>query len=353
MSMHADAVVSVLRLASRCASSMVEHIGCRAYQLTTLCMYVIGSALLVGSAPAHAQDWPSKPVRLVFPYQPGGGGETFTRLLFEQISQRMGQNFIVDNRPGAGGSVGTGIVAKARADGYTLLGSGVGHIVVAPIMLNVPYDPIKDFTHIAVFGGPPQVLVASTGLLATNVKQIVELSLSQPKGLVFGTVGLGSHGHLVGEMFRSLSGATMSAVPYTGGAGVSGALAGGHIPIAFVTLGSAAPLLQGGKIRMMAVTSAKRLPDFPDIPTFAELGYPDMVAATWFGVSAPAGVPKQVVERLNLEVRAAMTTPPVRARLLRDGAEAPDFDSSQTTAFVLQEIKRWAPLAREVRSSAK
>jgi len=353
VSMRADAVVSVRRPASRSASLVLNCVRCRANQLIALGLYAIGSSLLMGSPSAAAQDWPSKPVRLVFPYQPGGGGETFTRLLFEQISQKMGQSFIVDNRPGAGGSVGTGLVAKARADGYTLLGSGVGHIVVAPIMLSVPYDPVKDFTHIAVFGGPPQVLVATTGLPATNVKQIVDLSLGQPKGLVFGTVGLGSHGHLVGEMFRSLSGATMSAVPYTGGAAVATALAGGHIPIAFMTLGSAAPLLQGGKIRMMAATSSKRLPNFPDVPTFAELGYPDMVAATWFGVSAPAGVPKRIVDRLNTEVRAALTTPPVRARLLRDGAEPPDFDSAQTTAFVLEEIKRWSPLAREVRTSAK
>lgn len=302
---------------------------------------------LFGSA--QSQDWPIKPVRLIYPYGSGGGGDIIARLVADRLSRKLGQQFVIENRPGAGGVIGSDIAAKARPDGYTLLISGMGSHVVAPVLSGAPFDPLKDFTHVALLGGPPLVLAVHPEFPAKSLAQFLELTRSRSEGVVFGSPGPGTHGHLVGEMLRATAGGRMLHAPYKGGGQAVGDLVAGHIPSAVVTLGPSAQFVRAGKLRLLAVTSAKRLADFPAVPTFIELGYKDLVATTWFGVSGPAGLPAAIVAKLNNEVRLVLSLVEIRERLLPDGIEPGDLDVETFNAFFRTEIDRWSPLARALK----
>lgn len=301
---------------------------------------------LVPASPALAQEWPTRPVLVIHPFRPGGGGEQMVRLLLDRLSRDMGQQFVIENRAGAGGAIGAGVVTRARPDGYTLLVSGIATNVVVPVMLSVPFDSMKDFSHIALLGGPPQVLTVHPAFEAKTLRQYVELSRARPEAIAYGSPGTGTHGHLIGELFESLTGARMLHVPYSGGGPAAADLVAGHIPSAFLSLGAVSQYLRVGKLLALAVTAAKRVPDFPDMPTFAELGYEELNAITWFGLSGPAGLPRAIVVKLNAEVRAVLAQPDVRGKLLAEGIEPGDLDADGFTEFVRAEIARWSPLAR-------
>ena len=309
------------------------------------------ASLMLLSSLAAAQDWPSRPIKVILPYSPGGGSDVITRLIMDRVSRKFVQQFVTENRPGAGGTIGSDIVAKARPDGYTLIVSGMGSHVVAPVLMNAPFDPMKSFTHIALFGGPPLALAVHPAFEAKTLQQFVELSRATPEGIAYGSPGSGTHAHLIGEMFRKLTGGKLVHVPYKGGGPAAADLVAGHIPSAIITLGPAAPFVRAGKLRLLALTSARRVADFPDVPTFAESGYKDMVAITWFSLSGPAGLPREIVLRLNAAVRAALAEPEVREQLLADGIEPGNLDADAFTEFFRAEIERWAPLARAVRVS--
>lgn len=294
----------------------------------------------------QAEEWPSKPVTVVYPYKAGGGGEQIVRLLMGRLSRELGQQVVVENRAGAGGTIGSAFVAKARPDGYTLVVSGIGSHVIAPEMLQVSFDAMEDFTHIALLGGPPQILAVNPALGAKTLQQYVALSRSMPEGIAFGSPGPGTHGHLSGELFKSLSGARMLHVPYGGGGPALVDLLAGHIPSAVVTLGLASQHLREGKLRALAVSSAKRLPDFPDVPTFTELGYKDLNAVTWSGLSGPAKLPRAIVVKLNTAVRAVLAQPDIRSKLLAEGMEPADLDADGFSKFLRAERARWTPVAR-------
>ena len=285
---------------------------------------------------------------VVMPYKPGGGGETLVRLVMQQVSQNTGQSFVIENRPGGAGTIGAAFVAKERPDGYTLLGSGLASLVSAPFVLHVHYDPIKDFTHIALFGGPPPALAVTASFPAQTLQQYVDISRSRPGGITYASSGYGTHVQLMAELFKTLSGANLLEVPYNGGGPAMVDLIGGHVASAFVTLGSIAPYAQNGNVRLLAIASPKRVPDFPNVPTFAELGYKQMTSVTWFGLSGPAGLPRDIVLKLNTEVRAAMAKPALRERLATEAIEPGDLDPDGFTQFVRDEIARWAPIARKV-----
>ena len=313
-------------------------------------------AALLGAAlaawlPAHAQEWPVRPVKVIFPYQPGGGGDIIARLVLDKVSRKLGQQFVVESRSGAGGLIGAEVVAKASPDGYTLVISGMGSHVIAPVILKAPFDPMKDFTHVALFGGPPLVLAVHPSVEARTLAQYIDLSRAAPAGTVYGSPGPGTHAHLIGEMFQKLSGSKMVHVPYKGSAPSSADLVAGHIPSAIMTLGSASTFARGNRIRLLAVTSTKRVPDFADVPTFSESGYKDIVAVTWFALSGPAGLPRSVASKLNAEVRAALAEPDVHNRLTADGIEPGNLDPDAFTDFFRAEIERWAPLARAAKVS--
>jgi tripartite-type tricarboxylate transporter receptor subunit TctC len=309
-------------------------------------------ALIFGTysnATLAADAWPSRPVRVVVPYSPGGTADTLGRLAAQQLGEALGQQFLVDNRPGAGGLIGADVVAHAQPDGYTLVVSGIGSHVIAP-MLNpqASFDPMKDFTHIVLLGGPPGVLIVSNGLPAKTLAEFLAVAKSTPGGLSYGTPGLGTNGHLVAEFFQQLAGIRMTHIPYRGASGAVADVMGGQIPVGSVTLTSAAGQIRGGMVRALAVTSSRRLAEYPDMPTFVELGYPQMMATTWFSLSGPAGLPADIVTRINKVVIDGFKKPEVRKLLDRDTIDPDPLTPEQFTAFVKQEIDRWGPLARAV-----
>ena len=253
---------------------------------------------------ALAQSWPAKPVKIVAPFAPGGSADTLGRIVAQKLSESLKENFVVENRPGAGGVIGSEAVAKAAPDGYTLVVSGVASHAVAPALpRGTPYDPVKDFTHIALFGGPPAVLVVNPEVPAQDLKAFIALLKKEPGKYSYGSPGNGTHGQLVAELFKHLAGVEMQHVPYKGASNAMADLIAGHIQAASTTLSTAAGQIHGGKARALAISTAKRLPDYPNVPTYAEMGYKDLVATIWFSLTGPAAMPADIVEKLNAAVR--------------------------------------------------
>ena len=307
------------------------------------------SALLLPlvAAQAEAQTWPSKPVRIVVPFAPGGTADTLGRLVARKLGETFKESFVVENRGGAGGVIGSELVAKAEPDGYTLVVSSVASHCIAPAMReDFPFDPLRDFTHIALFGGPPGVLVINPSLPVKDLKHFVAYAKVERGKLAYGSPGNGTQGHLTAEQFKQVTGIEMTHVPYKGASLAVSDLIAGHVKVTSTTLTTAATQIKAGKARALAVTSEKRVPDFPEIPTFAELGYPELTSTIWFSLSGPAGIPPEVVNRLNAEVRRILRLPDVGEKLRLEGIEPGDLDPKQFTAFMTSELERWAPVVR-------
>lgn len=297
---------------------------------------------------AGAQDWPTKPVRIIVPYAPGGSADTLGRIAAEHLSEVFKQQFIIDNKPGAGGVLGSTQVARAPADGYTLGVSGIATHTIAPaINPNVSYDPLKDFTHIALLGGPPIVFVVHPSVKANTIKEFEDIVRNtKDKKLSYGSPGAGTHGHLMAEAWLKKAGLDMEHIAYKGASGAMADLIGGHIPASSNTLATAAPHIRSGAARGIGVTSANRLKAFPDVPTFAESGYPDLVGITWFSISGPKGLPKDIAEKLNKEIVRIMALPAVQERLARDEIVTEPMNQEQFTKFVADEAAKWGPIAK-------
>jgi tripartite-type tricarboxylate transporter receptor subunit TctC len=305
------------------------------------------AGILVFEPVALAQTWPAKPVRVIVPFAPGGTADTLGRLAAKKLSDVFHEGFVVENRAGAGGVLGSELVAKSPPDGYTFVVSGVASHVIAPALpRGVPYDPLKDFTHIALFGGPPSVLVVNPEVPAKTLAEFVSLLKQNPKKYSYGSPGNGTHGQLVAELFKQLAHVQMQHVPYKGASGAITDLIAGHIPAASTTLSTASGQIHAGRARALAISTAARLPDYGDVPTFAEAGYKELVATIWFSLSGPAGVPAPIVERLNAEVRKALDAPDVRERLKSEGIEPGRLSAEEFTAFVAEELKRWTPVVK-------
>ena len=324
----------------------------RKLTLATIAASAMLLAALLIAGPARAQAWPTKPVRLIIPFGAGGTSDTLGRIVAQKLTETLKQPFIPENRGGAGGSIGSEMVAKAAPDGYTLVVSGVASHVVVTALSKVPYDPVKDFSHIALFGGPPSVFAVYPPVPAKDLKEFVALAKASPGKYSYGSPGNGSHGHLVAEVFKQLAGLDMTHIPYKGGGPAAADLIAGHVPTISTALSSAATQIRAGKARGLAISSSTRLPDHPEIPTFRELGYPDLVATVWFGLSGPAGMPQDIVHKLNAEVRRILQMPDVRERLRPEGIEAGNLDPQQYTAFVASELKRWVPVLRATGATA-
>ncbi len=315
--------------------------------LTDLGLRALLIALSLSCGTASAQAWPAKPVRIIVPITPGGTGDTLGRIVAQKLTESMKQTFVVENIPGAGNLIGSDRVAKAPPDGYMLLVSGIASLAIAPTMSKkAPYDPLRDFTHIALFGGPPNALTVHPSVPARDLKEFIAYAKSQPGKLSYGSPGNGTLGHLFGENFKQLLGIDMLHVPYKGAAFAVNDLIAGHIPAISTTLSTAAESIKGGKARALAVSSTSRVPDFPDVPTFAELGHPELTTAVWFSLSGPAGMPQDIVQRLNTEVRRILQLPEVLQRLRPEGIEPGNLDPKAFTAFVAAELKRWTPIIR-------
>ncbi len=295
---------------------------------------------------APAQNWPARTVRVIAPFAAGGTADLLGRITAGKLSESFGQSFIVENRPGAGGVTGSELVARSTPDGYTLLVSGVASHAVAPALSpKFPFDPVKDFAHIALFGGPPSVLAVHPSVPARDLKSFIAFVKSKPRELTYGSPGNGTQGHLIAELFKRSAGIDIQHIPYKGASGAVVDVMAGHTHAISTTLTTAGTQIRAGRLRALAVSSAVRLPDY-DVPTYREAGFPDLVANIWFSLSGPAALPPEIVNRLNSEVRRMLQLPDVRARLRPEGIEPGNLDPKAFTEFVAAEVKRWAPVVR-------
>ena len=312
-----------------------------------LAFYLLPFTFSLGIAIANAQGYPAKPVRIIVPFAPGGTADTLGRIVATKLTESLGQSFLAENRPGAGGLLGSELVAKSAPDGYTLVVSGVASHAIAPALAaKPPFDPVKDFTHIALFGGPPAVLGVHPSLPTKDLKGFVALAKARPGQLTYGSPGNGTQGHLVAEVFKQTAGINIIHVPYKGASIAVVDIVAGHIHAISTTLTTASGQIRAGRIRALAISSAKRLADYPGVPTFRESGYRNLVATVWFSLSGPTGVPADIVSKLNGEVRRILQLPDVRERLRGDGIEPNQLDPKAFTEFMTDEVKRWGPVIR-------
>jgi len=279
-------------------------------------------ALLLAITPMGvlAQNWPARPITLVVPFSAGGGTDSIARDIAKGMADRLGQPVVVDNRGGAGGAIGANLVAKAAADGYTLLFATSTFATNAAVEPKLPYNPSKDFAPIALIGHGPLLVVSSRQLGVKNLPELIALGKSKPQGLNFCSAGNGSINHLSGELFRQKTGLQMMHVPFKGSAPATVELMAGRVDLFFATVPTIQSQVKDGKVEVLAVTSAKRSPAFPNVPTLAESGVPGMQVSTWWGVLAPAHTPAAVIEQLNRAINEAAATEQVRSRLQHEGA---------------------------------
>jgi tripartite-type tricarboxylate transporter receptor subunit TctC len=305
-----------------------------------------GAAALAAPAVRAQGSWPDRPVRIIAPFAPGGTADTLGRLIAQDLQQSLGQPFVVENRPGAGGLIGSAMVARAAPDGHVFVISGIASHVIAPaVAANPEFHPLRDFTHVAFLGGPPTVLIVANSVPAQTLAEFIALARSGRR-FAFGSPGAGTHGHLFGVAIAEAAGIELEHVPYRGGANALADIMGGALPVGSFALTSAAPGIRGGRVRPLALTGARRPAAFPDIPTFAELGYPALTGQTWFGLSGPANLPAAIAARLNAEVVRILALPQIRERLTAEAIDVEPFDVPRFTAFVAEEFQRWGAIAR-------
>jgi tripartite-type tricarboxylate transporter receptor subunit TctC len=304
-------------------------------------------AALVFASAVSAQAWPSKPVRMIVPFAPGGPTDVMARILALKLSEGLGQQFVVENRAGAGGNIGMGIAAKAAPDGYTVLVASSSYVVNPSLYSKPSYDPYKDFAPVTVAAASPNVLVVHPSVPAKTLQELVALIRANPGKHNYAQPGTGTTPHLSGELFRLTFKLDIVNVPF-GGAGPAVASAvGNQTPIAWVALPPASPHIKSGALRALAVTSARRVPTLPDVPTMAESGAPDQEAETMQGVLFPAGTPREIVDRLQREIARIVALPDVRDRLAGMGFEPVANTPEEFADYIRSEINKWAKVIRE------
>ena len=291
---------------------------------------------------ASAQAWPTKPVRVIVTFSPGGSSDIVARLLGAPLQNELGQSVIVDNKPGAGGTIGALEAARAAPDGYTLLLSNSAPISISPAMQDQPrYDPVAGFTHVAYIGSVANVFVVHPSVPAANLRELVGWIKQQPNPVAYGSGGIGSIGHIVGETLKKDQGLQMEHVGYKGSAPMHNDLLSGTIKLAIDTLPQNVPFMKDGKLRALAVTSPARAPMAPAVPSVAELGQKKLVAENFLGISGPAGLPRPIVERLHAAMKKSIANPTVQQRLTELGVQGRDMSPEEFTAFVANQVKEW------------
>ena len=294
------------------------------------------------SVPAAAgAAYPNRPVKVVVPYPPGGPTDIVARIVFQQVSESTGQPFIIDNRAGAGGNIGAEAVARAPADGYTLLVATTAHAINMSLFKQLNYDVVRDFAPVSLLTQGPLVLVAHPGFAPNSVAELITLAKAKPGVLNFASSGNGQSTHLSGELFNTMAGIKLAHVPYKGSAPALTDLISGQVPLMFDTMLSAMPFVKAGKLKALAVTSAQRSPAAPEVPTVAESGLPGYEVFAWNGLVAPAGTPPALIARLNDELRKAMQLPQVREKFSLQGFSASWNSPEQFRAFVAAEVAKW------------
>ena len=310
---------------------------------------LIAAFVLFAAAGALAQqDYPSKPIHIVAPFEAGGATDIMARMIAQKFAESLGQPVIIDNRPGAGGGIGTAAVAKSPADGYTIVFGNLAPNAINPsIYTNLQYDAGKDFAPISVVATVPLILVTPSSSPARSVRELIALAKSAPGKLNFGSPGVGSVAHVVGEMFNTMAATRLMHVPYKGGAPAVRATLTGEVSMMFATVISAKPHIRSGKLRALGITSAERSPVAPDIPTIAESGLPGFEVDVWFGLLAPAATPRAIVERLAHEVRRALDAPEIRAKFAELSAVPSPTTPDQFAAIIRADIAKWAKVVKE------
>lgn len=311
--------------------------------------------LLLLAVPAAAQTYPDRVVRIVNPFPPGGSVDTIARILAQKLSENLGQQFIVENRAGAGGNTGAEMVARSEPDGYTLLFTAPGPLAINQTLYHkgLPYDPLKDFAPIALAGTAPIVLMVFPGLPAKTVQELIALAKARPREINFASAGIGSTNHLAGEMFKSMAKIDILHVPYRGAGPAMNDLVGGHVQMFFDLMPASLPQIHGGKVRALANAGATRAFALPDLPTVAEQGLPGFDVSSWYGFVAPAQTPAPVLARLREETARVLKQPDVVARMHELGAEPGTLFGADFTAFMQSEITKWGEIIRSSGAQAE
>jgi tripartite-type tricarboxylate transporter receptor subunit TctC len=301
---------------------------------------------LAASAAQAQQNFPSRPVRMIVPYPPGGATDVIARLVSERLAAKWGQPVVVENRAGAGSTVGAGFVAQQAPDGYTLFETTSAHTISASLYRSLPYDPIRDFSAITLTATVPLVMVVTRSIPAGTPAEFVAWAKAQPRGVSVASTGNGTAQHLTAELFKGRTGINSEHVPYRGDPPMITDLISGTVQFAFATLSAVLPHIRSGDLKALALAHARRMSALPDTPTFAEAGFPDFEAATWFGTFAPAGLPEEIREGIAREISAIVADPAMTQRLVGMGAEVNNYTPREFDAFIRRETARWAEAVR-------
>jgi tripartite-type tricarboxylate transporter receptor subunit TctC len=318
--------------------------------LRTVCL----SLAVLGAGAGAAETYPSKPLRFVVAFPPGGGTDLVARTIAPRLAERLAQQVVVDNRPGAGGNLGTEIVAKSAPDGYTILMGSVGPLAInASLFARLPFDPLKDLAPVTLAASTPNILVVHPSLPVTTVQELIALAKARPGAINFASSGQGTPAQLAGELFNSMAGVKMVHVPYKGAAPALADLLGGQVQVMFSTMPPALPHVAAGRLRALAVASLRRSPAAPALPTIDGTALPGFEATTWHGVVVPAGTPEAVVAKLNRELVAVLHMPDVVERLSSQGAEAIGSTPQAFAAYIRTETAKWARVVQESGAKAE
>lgn len=298
---------------------------------------------------SQAQTYPAKPVRLVAPYPPGGANDILARIIGPRLGEYLGQQIVIENRGGATGNIGAEFVARAAPDGYTILmGQASNMTINVSLMSRMPFDPIKDFAPVTLVATTPNLLVVHPSFPARTIKDLVALAKAKPGAVNYASSGSGSAGHLAGELFKRVAKIDMVHIPYKGAAPALTDVVAGQAHLYFTSPISATPLVKGGRLRMVAVTSLERSPSLPDIPTVAESGYPDFEVTSWWGILTPAAVSKEIITRLHADILKVLAMPETKTKFADQGADVASNTPAEFSTYIKSEIAKWGKLIKEL-----
>ena len=304
------------------------------------------------AAQAQASTYPDRPIRFLVPYPPGGGTDVIARIVQERFQVALGQPVVIENKGGAGGSVGTDVVAKAAPDGYTVLFTLSSHTINPAIFPKLPFDTLKDFEPVGTVASLPQILVANPQFAPNTVAELIALAKAKPATLAFASVGNGSPGHLAGEMFKIRTGTLMTHIPYRGGGPAVTDVMGGQVPLLWVSIPAAAQFVKTGKLKALGVSTLKRSAAFPDVPTLVEAGVADFEVDSWYAMFVPAKTPQAVIDKLNRALNVVVSDPVIRDRLLAQGSEGVGGTPEALAQLIAAELPKWAKLAKDANIKA-
>ena len=312
------------------------------YSIFSLC----AATLIAGSGVVMAQEYPAKAIRVVVPFPPGGGTDYMGRVVMQKVGESLGTTVVIDNRGGAGSSIGTEIVARSPADGYTVLIISGAHAINPSIYAKLPYDSVRDFAPVTMFASGPALLVVHPTVPAKSVKELIALAKARPGQLNYASAGIGTPPHLSGELFKTMAGIDMVHVPYKGNGPAYTDLIGGQVTVMFPNVSTAMAHVRAGKLRALAVTTKNRTPSAPELPTISEAGVPGYDVSSWYGLLAPAGTPPAVVSKLQTEIAKVLRSPDVSKNLTSQGLDLVGNTPEEFSAIIRSEIVKWAKVAK-------